>query len=141
MGGGEKLIIGMSKGREIYSFLLGFQGYVTLIFLNNRIRFVIFSQIYKVWAEERSLEFSFQHYLGSLRKPHKRHLVWSTGSNVALVLRLGAPNIKPEFEQTELFFGDCVPLRLKVLTDRCYLLMKRPVLGSREENCLYIVIK
>lgn len=90
MGGGEKLIIGMSKGREVYSFLLGFQGYVTLIFLNNRMRFVIFSQIYKVWAEERSLEFSFQHYLGSLRKPHKRHLVWSTGSNVALVLRLGA---------------------------------------------------
>lgn len=54
---------------------------------------------------------------------------------VVLILRSGALSIKSEIEQTAIFLWQFyVPLRPKVLADRCYLPGQRFEKGNREAN-------
>lgn len=61
---------------------------------------------------------------------------------VALVVKSGTPNIKPECKKIAISpWRLCIPLRLKVLTGGCRLAVKRPQEGSRELSHLRVVIK
>lgn len=62
------------------------------------------------------------------------------GPNVALIPRSDALSIEPELELTALFLWRLsVPLKSKVLTSGCSLLVKRFEEESREANYLCIV--
>lgn len=65
-------------------------------------------------------------------------------ATVALVLRADALSIEPEFEQTAIFFYFWklyVPLKPRVLTGGCGLLVNTFSKGSREANHLHTLTK